>query len=86
MNEKRRREEKKREERQRSCEKGGPEAEEWWDRGEEGGDGRGNTLAIPKWQFRNFSLGQKRCLRLYIDKNGADDRIGDARSEGRGRR
>lgn len=73
-------------ERQRSCGRGESEAEEGWDRGEEGGDGRGNTLAIPKWQFRNFSLGQKRCLRLYIDKNGADDRIGDARSEGRGRR
>ena len=51
--------------------------------GEGGYWGGGNTLAIPKWQFRNFSLGQKRCLRLYIDKNSADDRIGDARSEGR---
>lgn len=73
-------------ERQRSCGRGESEGEEWWDRGEEDGDERRNTLAIPKWQFRNFSLGQKRCLRLYIDKNGADDSIGYARSEGRGRR
>lgn len=51
-------------ERQRSCGRGGPKAEEWLDRGEEGGDGRGNTLAIPKWQFRNFSLGQKKMSQV----------------------
>lgn len=48
MNEKRGREEKKREERQRSCEKGGPEAEEGWDRRGKVGTGDGEHTRNPK--------------------------------------